>query len=251
MLPVKLNTSPTAPVPPEPVEVIETVKSFSVKSANVSFTPAEKVPTPSPVSDLISCFLNVYVVSEALLFAVVFNVLIFSYGNLNIEIFFSGDWVFALLLVAIVFVDTSLPPTAADNVNVLEDKIASTILVREVPPSVVNDIESPTFNSSVNLVLKPVIAVPLFATDNVPVNVKFSPFVASNAVSAVNVGEPAIAICLTCGISNAVTPFKPTASAWITAVLLDVPPVIVSPATKSPCTFDTTTTPCAAVPPEV
>ena len=59
MLPVKLNTSPTAPVPPEPVAVIETVKSFSVKSANVSFTPAENVATPSPVSVLISCFLNI------------------------------------------------------------------------------------------------------------------------------------------------------------------------------------------------
>ena len=74
-----------------------------------------------------------------------------------------------------------------DNVIELEDIIASTILVREVPPSVVNDIESPIFNSSVNLVLKPVTTVPLFATDNVPVSVALSPFVASNAVSAVNV----------------------------------------------------------------
>jgi hypothetical protein len=34
-------------------------------------------------------------------------------------------------------------------------------------------------------------------------------------------------------------------------VLLDVPPVIVSPVAKVPCTFDTITTPCAAAPPEV
>ena len=59
MLPDKLNTSPTAPVPPEPTAVIETVKSFSVKLANSSSTPAEKVPIPSPVSVLISCFLNI------------------------------------------------------------------------------------------------------------------------------------------------------------------------------------------------
>ena len=91
--------------------------------------------------------------------------------------------------------------------------IASTNLVSDVPPSVVNDIESPTTNSSVNLVLKPVTAVPLFATDNVPVKVVLSPFVASNAVSAVNVGEPAIAICLTAVKSCEVTPLKPTASA--------------------------------------
>ena len=154
-----------------------------------------------------------YVVSEALLFAVVFNVLIFSYGNLNIETFFSGDCIFVLLLCAIVFVDTSDPPTAADNVIELLLIIASTNLVSDVPPSVVNDIESPTTNSSVNLVLKPVTAVPLFATDNVPVNVALSPFVASNAVSAVNVGLPAIASCLTAVISCEVTPLKPTASA--------------------------------------
>ena len=99
--------------------------------------------------------------------------------------------------------------------------------------------------------LKPVTAVPLFAIDNVPVNVALFPFVASNAVSAVNVGLPAIASCLTDEKSFEVTPFNPAASAWITAVLLDVPPVIVSPAAKVPCTFDTITTPCAAAPPEV
>ena len=162
---------------------------------------------------MISCFLNVYVVSEALLFAVVFNVLIFSYGNLNTETFFSGDCIFVLLLVAIVFVDTSDPPTAADNVIELSLRIASTIIVLEVPPFVVNEIESPTSNSDVNLVLKPVTAVPLFAIDSVPVNVALSPFVASNAVSAVNVGLPAIASCLTDVKSFEVTPFIPAASA--------------------------------------
>jgi hypothetical protein len=30
-------------------------------------------------------------------------------------------------------------------------------------------------------------------------------------------------------------------------VLLEVPPVIVSPVLKVPCTFETTTTPCVAV----
>ena len=101
---------------------------------------------------------------------------------------------FALPLVAIVFVETSEPPTAADNVNELDDMIASTILVIDEPPSVVNVIWSPNLNSSVNLVLNPVTAVPLFATDIEPVNVNCSPF-ASNDVSAVNVGEPASPIC--------------------------------------------------------
>ena len=83
--------------------------------------------------------------------------------------------IFVLLLVAIVFVDTSDPPTAADNVSELLLITASTNLVIDEAPSVVNDIESPTTNSSVNLVLKPVTAVPEFATDNVPVNVALSP----------------------------------------------------------------------------
>ena len=56
MLPVKLNTSPTAPVPPEPVAFIEIVKSPSSKVAKVSFTPAEKVAIPSPVSVEIRVF---------------------------------------------------------------------------------------------------------------------------------------------------------------------------------------------------
>ena len=51
---------------------------------------------------------------------------------------------------------------------------ASTILVNEVPASVVNVISSPTFNSVLNKVPKPV-EVPLFATDKLPVSCKLSP----------------------------------------------------------------------------
>ena len=57
--------------------------------------------------------------------------------------------------------------------------------------------------------------------------------------------------CLTAEKSKDLTPFKPTASDWITAVLEDVPPVIVSPATKVPLTLDNTKTPCITFPDEV
>ena len=43
------------------------------------------------------------------------------------------------------------------------------------------------------------------------------------------------------------TPLNPTASDWIVAVFDDVPPVIVSPALKSPLTLDKITTPWVAV----
>ena len=41
----------------------------------------------------------------------------------------------------------------------------------------------------------------------------------------------------------------PNTLAFTTAVLEEVPPVIVSPAVNSPCTFDTTTFPVAIEPP--
>ena len=71
----------------------------------------------------------------------------------------------------------------------------------------------------------------------------------SVATSAVYVGEPAIATCLISEGPKTVAPLRPITSDCITAVLLEEPPVIVSPARKPPCTFETITTPCADVPP--
>ena len=94
---------------------------------------------------------------------------------MNIEIFLLGSCSLPLFLVATVFVDISLPPTAAVKVKLVFEIIASTILVSEEPASVVNVISSPIFNSVLNKVPKPVIAVPLFATDKLPVSCKLSP----------------------------------------------------------------------------
>ena len=132
-------------------------------------------------------------------------------------------------------------------VKLVSDIIASTILVSVLPLSFLNEIESPITNSELNLVLKPLTAAEPLATVIVPVSVLLIPLALSKEVSAVNAGEPAIPSCLTCGKSKVVTPLNPTALACITAVLEEVPPVIVSPGTKVPVTSDTIATPCAAV----
>ena len=119
------------------------------------------------------------------MFDVVFNVLTASLGNLKIEIFFCESCNLPLFLVATVLVETSEPPTATEIVKLVSEIIASTILVNEVPASVLNVISSPTFNSVVNKVPKPDTASPLFATDKVPVTCKLSPYVALLLTSAV------------------------------------------------------------------
>ena len=58
--------------------------------------------------------------------------------------------------------------------------ITSTNFVSVVPASFVNETESPIFNSSVNLVLKPVTALP--DTEIEPDKIAFEPFVESRAV---------------------------------------------------------------------
>ena len=55
--------------------------------------------------------------------------------------------------------------------------ITSTNFVSVVPASFVNETESPIFNSSVNLVLKPVTALP--DTEIEPDKIALSPFVES------------------------------------------------------------------------
>ena len=106
---------------------------------------------------------------------VVFKVLTASLGNLNIEIFLLGSCNLPLFLVATVLVETSEPPTTLDKVKLVFEIIASTILVTKLPASVIIVISSPTFNSVLNKVPKPVTAEPPFATDKVPVICKLSP----------------------------------------------------------------------------
>ena len=88
-------------------------------------------------------------------FVAVFNVLILSYGNLNKEIFLFASCSFDLLLVTIVLVESA---ALSDKVKLLSLIIASIIFVSVLPLSFINDIESPFFNSVVNLVPKPVTA---------------------------------------------------------------------------------------------
>ena len=241
LLPEVFKLSPTLPVLPEPVVIIDTAKSSSACDTKVSFVPA--VIVASPLDDKVetNCLLTLKFVSVAPLFAVVFSVLTVVFGNLNIDIFCSGFCNLALLLVAIPEVVTSLPPTAAVNVNSVCDIIFLTVPVTVPPASFVNDIESSTFNSVVNLVPLPLTVAFEFATVMFPVNSVFVPFVASKIVSAVYVGEPAIPTCFVCSNSKEVTPLKPILSAWIVPALFDESPVSVSPAEKVPCTFDTTT----------
>ena len=183
MLPLKLNTSPTAPVPPEPVVIIETEKSFSVKEANVSLVPAVIVSSPFEDSVIIKCLLTEKFVSVIPEFAVVFKVLIVSYGNLNTEIFFCASCINDLLLIPVVLVD--LAAVTLDNVKLVSDMIASIILVSVLPLSLVNEIESLTFNSLLNLVLIPITSAEPLAISIEPDKVTLLPFVLSNAVSAV------------------------------------------------------------------
>ena len=63
--------------------------------------------------------------------------------------------------------------------------IASIILVSVLPLSLVNEIESPIFNSLLNLVLIPTTAAEALAISKVPDKATLLPFVLSNAVSAV------------------------------------------------------------------
>ena len=114
---------------------------------------------------------------------VVFKVLIVWYGNLNIETFFSGDWITLRLLVIIVFVEAAAVTLLSVKLEL--EIIASTNFVSVLPLSFVNEIESPTTNSSANLVLIPCTSAEPEPISIVPDNVKLLPFVASSAVSAV------------------------------------------------------------------
>ena len=156
-----------------------------------------------------------------------------------------------LFLFELDLVDTSEPPTVVENTKLVSEIIASTILLTVVPAFVVNDNLSLTLNSVLNLVPKPVTVLLLFAIDIVPVICKLSPYVLSNLVSAVYVGDPSIPSCLVDEKSNEVTPLKPLAFAWIVAVLDEIAPVIVSPGVNVPDTLDKTTTDWSAIPPLV
>ena len=89
--------------------------------------------------------------------------------------FLLGSCNLPLFLVATVLVDTSEPPTTADNCKLVFEIIDSTILVTKLPASVIIVISSPIFNSVLNNVPKPVTEVPVFGTDIVPVICKLSP----------------------------------------------------------------------------
>ena len=82
---------------------------------------------------------------------------------------------FALRLVATVLVEAAA--TLEPKVKLLSEIIASILFVSVVPLSFVNEIESPIFNSVVNLVLTPVTASLPFAISNWPEITTFSPFV--------------------------------------------------------------------------
>ena len=76
---------------------------------------------------------------------------------------FSGFVNLALSLVTTAAVDTSLPPTLADNVACDCEITFFTIAVTVEPALFVNDIESPTFNSVLKFVPLPNKLFELFA----------------------------------------------------------------------------------------
>ena len=166
-------------MPPEPVVIIDTAKSSSACDTKVSFVPAVIVASPLDDNVETNCLLTLKFVSVAPLFASVFNVLTVVFGNLNIDMFCSGFCNLALLLVAIPPVVTSLLPTTETKVNSVCEIIFLTVPVTVLPASLVNDIESSTFNSVVNLVPLPLTVELEFATVTLPVNSVFEPFEAS------------------------------------------------------------------------
>ena len=78
--------------------------------------------------------------------------------------FLFGSCNFALRLVATVLVEAAA--TLEPKVKLLSEIIASILFVSVVPLSFVNEIESPIFNSVVNLVLTPVTASLPFEISN-------------------------------------------------------------------------------------
>ena len=82
---------------------------------------------------------------------------------------------FALRLVATVLVEAAA--TLEPKVKLLSEIIASILFISVVPLSFVNEIESPIFNSVVNLVLTPVTASLPFEISNWPEITTFSPSV--------------------------------------------------------------------------
>jgi len=247
LFPPKFNTSPTAPVPPAPVVITVAVKSSLAKEANVSFVPAVIVTSPFDDNVPVKFLLTLKLVSVASLFAVVFKVLIVTWGKSNIEILFSGFVSFALLTVNTEAVVTSLPPTLAVNSNSVWDTIYLTIPDTVPFALFVNETVSPIFKSVVKFVPLPNTVASLFATVTLPVIVVFDPYVLVVSASAVYVGEPAIPICLTEFISLVLTPLNPKVSAWIVPVAEEVAPDITSLALNVPETFDSTTTVWEAV----
>ena len=174
-MPDKLNTSPTAPEVPAPNDIIETVKSNSASELNVSFVPAVIVTSPFEDNVPVKFLLTEKLVSVIPEFVAVFKVFTLTFGNGKIETFLFESCNLPRFLVAIVFVETSLPPTAADSCKLVSELIDSIILVRESPAFVVNVIVSPIFNSVVNRVPNPVTVVLELSTEIEPNICQLSP----------------------------------------------------------------------------
>ena len=101
-----------------------------------------------------NCLLILKLVSDKLELSPVNNVLTTLYGNLNIAVFFSELWSFALLLLYVLDVAVAVPnPT--DVSNIVLEWILSMILVVTDPPSSTNSILSPILKSLKNLVPEP------------------------------------------------------------------------------------------------
>ena len=163
--------------------------------------------------------------------SVVFNVLItFSgngYTNDTVSIFCN----FVLLLC--VLADVTVPVILCVILASVSFTIAPINLLNCCPLSFSKTMLSPIFNSVLNFVFLPVIDVEAFAMSIEPDNVMLlsspSDWVDVKTVSAVNVGDPAVPKDFTCANSNAICVGLSGEAATVVPLLVEVPPVTVSP----------------------
>ena len=176
--------SPAAAVfelPPiaEPAVIIEITQSVFDFAEKVSLEPAVKLISPDDVVVTTNCCLNVTVVCGAPEFASVFNVLITFFLNFLRRTFFCWSRRVFLNLtnctdvtaVAEFKFDEPLPLSSVIEVLVA---IALTLPVKSAPPAPAPGTvtKSPTFRSSVNVVLNPVTVLLEPFMETLPLRVK-------------------------------------------------------------------------------
>jgi len=156
---LRLTTSPAAAEPPEPAAITVRTKSVLSTAPKVSFEPAVNVTEPEAVDVSVNERLTVTCESDSPPLLSVLSVLIAFFCSLRRRTFLFWSLRFALLRVAATEV---IPLDNAELiVSVLSSVIASITLSSRAPDAPDGKATiSPTFNSPVKSVWKPLIVVP-------------------------------------------------------------------------------------------